>query len=320
VFNYFRSNWLDDLQEFVNKGEALVVVTVVNVEGSAPRESSCRMFVLASGIVETIGGGNLELEAIKLAREMLADNNSNKYKLELYGLGPALQQCCGGAVTLAFEKISAEPEWLHSCQRNDDSDQILVNEFTQSSVNRYLLADGVVDIDNHNANTLIERLNPLRPDVVIFGAGHVGAALIDILSRLPFRTSWVDQRDDLFADPQDVGIKVFTDNDPLSFIDSLPENALNVVMTHSHELDEDICYHYLKAKKFRFLGLIGSKTKRARFLHRLRDRGIDQQQLSKLTCPIGVPEVAGSSPPEIAIAVAAQLLSLRDQIKLDTDL
>ncbi len=100
----------------------------------------------------------------------------------------------------------------------------------------------------------------------------------------------------------------------------MPDQALNIVMSHSHELDEDICFHYLSEKSFHFLGLIGSKTKRARFLHRLRDRGIVQEQLNRLTCPIGVSEVTGNSPPEIAIGVAAQLLGIRDKIKLDNAL
>ncbi len=320
MFSYFRSHWIDALREYISKGKPLVMVTVVNVEGSAPRESSSRMFVLDDEIVETIGGGNLELEAIKLAREMLMEDNSNGYRLELYGLGPALQQCCGGAVTLAFEKITIEPDWLSSCKTNNESDEILISEFGKSSVTRHIARLESLKLDNQQHNILIEKLYPLKPEVVIFGAGHVGAALVEVLGRLPFNISWVDEREDLFAGLTTNDVQVFSGKSAVSFIDDLPENALNIVMTHSHDLDEDICYQYLKKKEFRFLGLIGSKTKRARFLHRLRDRRIDQQQLSKLTCPIGVPEVAGSSPPEIAVAVAAQLLSERDRIKLDTSL
>ena len=295
------------------------MVTVTKVEGSAPRESSCRMFVLDDRIVETIGGGNLEQEAIKLARDMLADPGANVYKLELYGLGPALQQCCGGAVTLAFEKITSLPDWLQPCLQASTANKILISTFGDSQVERRISDEVVLSADQLDDNVLVERMQPINPEVVVFGAGHVGAALIKVLTNLPFRLHWVDERCDLFVDVND-SVNLYTGKSALDFINELPENALNIVMTHSHELDEDICYHYLNNKAFKFLGLIGSKTKRARFLHRLRDRGIDQQRLSTLTCPIGVTEVTGSSPPEIAIAVAAQLLSLRDQIKLDTSL
>ena len=319
MFHYFNSHWTVSLQEHIDKAEPLIMVTVVNVEGSAPRESSCRMFVLEDRIIETIGGGNLEQEAINLARSMLFDSGSDNYRLELYGLGPALQQCCGGVVTLAFEKITTEPNWLAESLSKDNSNKILLSKFTDSQVIRKTVDQAALDVDELAVNVLIERIQPFSPDVVIFGAGHVGSALVEVLSRLPFKISWVDKRSELFTKESET-VSVYTDRSELEYISELPENALNIVMTYSHELDEDICYHYLKNKEFRFLGLIGSKTKRARFLHRLRDRGIDQQRLSALTCPIGVPQVTGSSPPEIAIAVAAQLLSLKDQIELDTSL
>ncbi len=319
MFHYFNSHWTNSLKEHVDRTEPLVIVTVVKVEGSAPRESSCRMFVLEDRIVETIGGGNLEQEAIKLARTMLNDSDADNYRLELYGLGPALQQCCGGAVTLAFEKIADKPDWLCECLQQNNQNQVLISTFDESQVVRKITDIQAINPEGLLDNVLIEHITPFNPEVVVFGAGHVGTALVDVLQRLPFKINWVDERSEIFSDV-DNQIRIYTDKSTVKYIDELPENALNIVMTHSHELDEEICYHYLKDKEFKFLGLIGSKTKRARFLHRLRDRGIDQQRLSALTCPIGVSEVTGSSPPEIAIAVAAQLLSLRDQIKLDTSL
>ena len=320
MFNYFNTHWTDSLRDYIAVGHSLVMITVVNVEGSAPRESSCRMFVMTDQIVETIGGGNLEHEAINLARSMLASKNENNYRLELYGLGPALQQCCGGAVTLAFEKITAVPDWLAALEGNAKTDEILVTEYGDTKAERFITTYESLNVDDQLDNVLIERLQPLMPEVVVFGGGHVGNALVDALSRLPFKVNWVDERDDLFANQPGSNVKIYTGKSALDFIDILPDNALNIVMTHSHELDEEICYQYLQQKQFRFLGLIGSRTKRARFLHRLRDRGINQTQLANLTCPIGVSEVTGSSPPEIAIAVCAQLLNVRDQIKLNTSL
>ena len=321
MFQYFNTHWVKALDELISNGTDLVMVTVVKVEGSAPRKSSSRMLVTHDGLIETIGGGNLEHEACLLARKLLGDPQSKDYQLELYGLGPALQQCCGGAVTLAFEKITQRPDWLDQSKDYVGQDNtILVSRYAKDHVTRHYY-HSVPDLPEQNDEIiLIERFNPIRPTVVIFGAGHVGCALMNVLSTLPFKIYLVDERKSVF--PASLPGNVFECNDApvLQMIDKLPEHAINIVMTHSHVLDEDICFKYLKEKEFYFLGLIGSKTKRARFLHRLRDRGISQERLAQLTCPIGVAQVTGSRPEEIAIAVAAQLLNLRDKICLDNAL
>ena len=279
------------------------------------------MLVLEDRIIETIGGGNLELQVISLARSMLDGKDENNYRLELYGLGPALQQCCGGAVTIAFEKIDQRPQWLTESRKylNQD-DCILVTHFDEDKATREFF-ESISDLDqSYDSHSLIEKFNPLMPDVVVFGAGHVGSALVNVLAGLPFKIHWVDGRSELFPEVLPDNMRQYSNAIWIDLIKQLPDDALNIVMTHSHELDEDICFNYLNEKAFYFLGLIGSKTKRARFLHRLRDRGIVQEQLHRLICPIGVSEVTGSSPPEIAIGVAAQLLNIRDKIKLDNAL
>ena len=321
MFNYFKSHWVKTLDDLVTAERDFVLVTVVNVEGSAPRSSSSRMIVLKDSIIETIGGGNLEMEVISLARRMLSGEDKNDYRLELYGLGPALQQCCGGAVTIALEKINRRPGWLaNALNYLDQDDCILVSHFEQDRVKREFIdsqKDLGHDFDSH---TLVEKFNLLQPDVVVFGAGHVGAALVNVLAGLPFKIHWVDERSELFPDTLPDNVKQYSNANWIDLTKQLPDDALNIVMTHSHELDEDICFHFLNEKSFYFLGLIGSKTKRARFLHRLRDRGIVQEQLNRLICPIGVADVTGNSPAEISIGVAAQLLSIRDKIKLDNAL
>ena len=321
MFNYFTSHWVRSLSDLIDKTQAVVLVTVVKVEGSAPRSSSSRMLVLEDRIIETIGGGNLELQVISLARRMLNGEDEHQYRLELYGLGPELQQCCGGAVTIAFEKFEQRPGWLiDSLSYLDQDDCILVTHFKENNAKREFF-NSIADLDqNLNSHSLVEKFNLLMPDVVVFGAGHVGSALVNVLAGLPFKIHWVDERSELFPKSFADNVKQYSNANWDELIKQLPDNALNIVLTHSHELDEDICYSYLNEKAFYFLGLIGSKTKRARFLHRLRDRGIIQQQLNRLICPIGVSEVTGNSPPEIAIGVAAQLLGIRDKIKLDNAL
>ena len=337
MFNYFTSHWVKVLDDLLQGSEPLVMVTVVKVEGSAPRSSGSRMLVFKDHIIETIGGGNLELEVISLARKMLScqspgensdtaagnreSQDPNNYRLELYGLGPALQQCCGGAVTIAFEKLSERPQWLNqSLSFLHSNDSIAVTHFDKAGVRREFF-NSISQLGQTDVNqSLVEKFNPLSPDVVIFGAGHVGAALVSVLASLPFTIHWVDERSELFPQSLPHHVSVYNHAPWKDLIKLLPDNALNIVLTHSHELDENLCFEYLNGKAFYFLGLIGSKTKRARFLHRLRDRGIVQDQLNRLTCPIGVPEVTGNTPPEIAVGVAAQLLAIRDKIKLDNAL
>ena len=325
MFNYFTSHWIKTLDDLLDGDEPLVLVTVVMVEGSAPRSAGSRMLVLEDSIIETIGGGNLELEVISLARQMLSGQDDgldqNDYRLELYGLGPALQQCCGGAVTIAFEKLDERPQWLMQGQSYlQNNSSIAVTHFAESGARREFV-DSISDLDEIDDKlSLVEKFNPLAPDVVVFGAGHVGAALVSVLAGLPFKIHWVDERSELFPQTYPLNVSVYNHAPWKELIKLLPDNALNIVLTHSHELDEDLCFEYLNAKAFYFLGLIGSKTKRARFLHRLRDRGIAQDQLNRLTCPIGVTDVNGNTPPEIAIGVAAQLLGIRDKIKLDNAL
>ena len=321
MFNYFTSHWAKTLDDLIDDAQSVVLITVVKVEGSAPRSSTSRMLVLKDRVIETIGGGNLELQVISLARRMLDDQDKNDYRLELYGLGPALQQCCGGAVTIAFEKIQQRPKWLTESRKYlDQADCILVTHYGEDKATREFYKS-VTELDkNYGSHSLIEKFNPLMPDVVVFGAGHVGSALVNVLAGLPFKIHWVDERSELFPQALPDNVRQYSNALWVELIKQLPDDALNIVMTHSHELDEDICFEYLNKKAFYFLGLIGSKTKRARFLHRLRDRGIAQEQLNRLICPIGVSEVTGNSPPEIAIGVAAQLLSVRDKIKLDNAL
>lgn len=321
MFDYFKTHWVKTLDDLISQSIPVVLITVVKVEGSAPRSASSRMLVLKDRIIETIGGGNLELEVISLARRMLTGAQKSEYRLELYGLGPALQQCCGGAVTIAFEKIDQRPQWIaDSIKLLERQDSIMVTHFSDDGARREFFDSSADLASSYEGLTLVEKLNPLMPDVVIFGAGHVGSALVKVLATLPFRVHWVDERSELFPPSLPENVRQYSHAGWAELVEQLPDAALNIVMTHSHNLDEDICYQYLNQKEFYFLGLIGSKTKRARFLHRLRERGIVQDQLNRLTCPIGVPEVTGNSPPEIAIGVAAQLLGLRDKIKLDSAL
>jgi xanthine dehydrogenase accessory factor len=145
----------------------------------------------------------------------------------------------------------------------------------------------------------------------LYGAGHVGRAIIRLLEGIACRVLWIDEREDQFpAEPSAAHIERLCVEPVEAEVSQAPPAAFHLVLTHSHDLDLAITQAVLKRGDFGWLGLIGSKTKRQRFLHRLQERGITPEALARLTCPIGLPGIAGKEPEVIAVAVVAQLLSL----------
>ncbi|MDH5340773.1 MAG: xanthine dehydrogenase accessory protein XdhC [Rubrivivax sp.] len=146
-------------------------------------------------------------------------------------------------------------------------------------------------------------------ELQLYGAGHVGRALVDVLAGVPCRVWWIDEREGEFPPqappPQVTPLCV----EPVEAeVAQAAPGTFYLVMTHSHDLDLRITEAILKRGDFGYLGLIGSKTKRERFLRRFEQRGIAAATLARLTCPIGVPGIGGKAPGVIALAVAAQLL------------
>lgn len=250
-------------------GEAGVVIEVVKTAGSVPREAGTRMLVSATQAVGTIGGGHLELMAIQNARTLLARIPGFAPVDRHYPLGPALGQCCGGAVTLRFARL-----------------------------------------DHAHAQSW-PRATP-RFVLQLYGAGHVGRAIVNLLAGIPCQVQWIDEREDEF--PPDAVLPPHIEKvcvDPVEAeVDIAPADGCFLVLTHRHDLDMRIAEAILRRGDFRYLGLIGSQTKRARFLHRYEERGVPAAALARMTCPIGVPGIEGKEPEVIAVAVVAQLLQL----------
>jgi len=267
--------------EWLAQGLPAVIVSVAEIKGSTPREAGTRMLVSAQHVHGTIGGGHLEWQAIDLARHAMAEQKPHLPAaswLKTFPLGPALGQCCGGVATLRFATL------------------------------------GEAELSNW-------QLPQPRLHIELHGAGHVGQAIIRLLRDLDCTARWIDTRDTddtapglpdqamLAALPEH--ITWLPTDCPEAEVADAPSGACHLVLTHRHDLDLRIIEAVLKRGDAAFAGLIGSQTKRAKFLHRLADKGLPPEQLDTMVCPIGLPGLTGKEPSVIAIAVVAQLLQLK---------
>jgi xanthine dehydrogenase accessory factor len=278
-----------DIAQLLSANDA-VLVTIDSFEGSSPREVGAWMLVLAGDVHGTVGGGNLEFQAIAHARELLsaqasaqdnAHGTQRADELRRYPLGPSLGQCCGGVVHLKFATMAAG-----------------------SATNN--IAVQAIDTWTMGRNSL---------QIALFGGGHVGKALVNVLGSLPCAVHWVDSRDEIF--PVEVPANTYCEHSaPVhAAVNDLAAGSHVLIMSFSHAEDLDVvaqCLLRLRAKNdLPFIGLIGSKTKWATFRHRLEDRGFSAAEIARITCPIGLDGVVGKEPEVIAVSVAAQLLRMR---------
>ncbi|NML30785.1 xanthine dehydrogenase accessory protein XdhC [Paraburkholderia antibiotica] len=157
----------------------------------------------------------------------------------------------------------------------------------------------------------VDTPRPAPMHIVLFGAGHVGHALVQLLGSLPCVVQWVDERDELFPDETPPNVQVEATDTPDVIVDAAPPGAWFLVMTHNHALDFSLAARILRRRDFSYFGMIGSKTKRVKFERRLLERGVELERLEQMTCPIGVEGIVDKAPAAIAIAVCAQLLRVR---------
>jgi xanthine dehydrogenase accessory factor len=309
--------WLTPLTEALQRGEAAVLVHVLELRGSAPREVGAQMLVTETGLSGTIGGGELEHAAELRARELLQTGGGG---IEQYALGPELNQCCGGRVTLAYESFApADAAWLRklATAAADPVPVVRMLSFDVAGAMRRDWAEGSEDEPLYQVSmagpgvTIRERLNPPAQAVFLFGAGHVGRALARALQPLGFALTWIDARAGQFPEPPLAGARALALAMPELVVDEAPPGTIFLVMTHSHPLDEAVCEAVLRRGDFAYLGLIGSETKRARFRKRLAEAGLAAALIDRMVCPIGLPQIAGKEPAIIAASVAADLLILR---------
>lgn len=286
------------LLDLLDRCEPAVWVCVERSAGSVPRETGTTMIVTAMRTVGTIGGGHLELRSIEVAREMLTLGTATATRRH-FPLGPALGQCCGGSVDVAFLPIA---------EAHRDSLQHLRTIEAQGGT--YQIER---QLDTGDTLKLPIHFDPWT--IWVFGAGHVGAALVTVLSTLPCRVIWVDSRDTAFPAVRPENVRVIESDDPAAEVRDIPAGTDVLVLTHSHALDLEICLELLKRDDLAYCGLIGSATKAAIFGKRFAARGFSGIEIARITCPIGLPALASKHPGVIAVSVAADLGEKREKSK-----
>lgn len=262
-----------DLSQFLAAESGCALVEVVAANGSTPREVGAWMLVSPGAIYGTIGGGQLEYMAIDKARQFLGGEDRawlavSPVKL-MIPLGPEIGQCCGGSVELAVRRVDAD-------------------------VRQHVLSLAAVAA-------------AARPHVYVFGAGHVGRALAAALSLLPVRAIVVETRAAELRSLQ-AGIESRLTPVPEEVVREAPQRSAFVALTHDHALDFLIVAEALKRDDAAYVGMIGSKTKRATFKSWfLKQAGGSLAAVSALTCPIGGDAVNDKRPAVIAALTAAEL-------------
>jgi len=338
-------NWVAKLSSHVAARRPAVLVSVASAKGSVPRRPGTRMIVTAEGIEGTIGGGHLEHKAIAIARDLLAARGP--LALHRIPLAASLGQCCGGVAQLLFEPMHGDAKWLETLAalcaerkacalvvpvRGDAAESRLVvtasealgtvgasgHDAAATALARTLLdgegAPGLATLAGASSiEVFIDVLRPPNFSIVLFGAGHVGRALVRTFADLDCRITWVDARDDAFPASVPDNVEVAITDAPEAEVAAAPPGAYFLVMTHSHPLDEALCECILRRGDFAYFGLIGSLSKRRQFEKRLEARGVAKDRLATMTCPIGIEGITGKEPEVIAIAVAAEVLRVRSR-------
>jgi xanthine dehydrogenase accessory factor len=299
--------WAHIVKE-LEAGRPCALVSVLNVEGSAPRERGARLVLTDHGFHGTIGGGALEWRALAEAQRKLKAGRS--LTRTRHALGPELGQCCGGQVELLTEVLDATYV--------EDARKLAAVEatghfLTESRLEADRVLRTIAQAPSEGRGVMVEHFGEERRPVFLFGSGHVGRALVLALAPLPFAIRWIDSRPDAFPTAMPANVEPVVVPNPAAELRLASPGTLLLVMTHSHALDLAIVDEALRDERFPYVGLIGSASKRARFLNRLRQGGIAESRFAAFKCPIGVAGISSKEPAVIAAATAVELLE-RDEM------
>lgn len=255
------------LDTFLAANPDIIACELTAVRGSSPRAEGTVMLVTLGSIFGTIGGGALEYMVIDHARRLIVEGRAEE-AMDV-PLGPEIGQCCGGRVTvsLRYADPALRCELIGRMQVEDER----------------------------------------RPHVYIFGAGHVGRVLAQILSLLPVRSEVIDTRQEEL-DCLPAGIAHRRVAMPEAVVRSAPTGSSFVILTHDHALDFLIAFEALAREDSPYIGMVGSKTKRAKFSSWYLEQGGDRAALGRLVLPIGAQGLGDKRPSVIAALAAAEIM------------
>jgi xanthine dehydrogenase accessory factor len=343
--------WVEPLAGALALDGQAVLAVVASTQGSAPREPGAAMVISRTDAHGSIGGGHLEFEALRIARDALASPATHGAWIVRFPLAARLGQCCGGVATLAFCKVDRRARtWVDgalTCVRTNapyavvtqsahatgDNDSLLVTQDdTRGTLGNPPLDSAAIALararlagtaqgaalvrfaegDGPTLLVQIERPDPF--EVLVFGNGHVGRALVDVLAVVPADVRWIDSRAGDFPRRVPRNVDVVITDAPEDELLHAPAGAFVVVTTHSHPLDLALIETALARDDLGYVGLIGSQSKRAQFERRLAARGHPPDAFARVHCPIGArgSPIKGKHPGAIAIAIAAALIVVRE--------
>lgn len=312
--------WLGDLQRLLVHGDDAVLITVAASDGNAAREPGVKMLVARDRAFHTVGGGPLEWRAVEIGRALLRDASPGAAR-RLERIAP--NEPHGGVTTLAFERLTiADLGWVSALAKRFAAGEASVRSVSFADASPVLLSDAepasAPDCLLWDAGPLLTETIVLAPfPVLLFGAGHVGAALVRILATLPCQVGWIDDRPAQLASRASDGLPenvvARASEDPLNCVATAPPHASFVIATYSDALDQALAECVLRRGDAAYLGVIGSPAKRLAMEHLFAARGIDPARVARMHCPIGIETVRGNAPEIIAVSVAAQLLEARER-------
>ena len=355
--------WLSSFKNAIALNNGCVLLTVIETKGSTPCSVGDKIIFSNKQLTfGSIGGGNLEFQALALAKDLLS-KDTNATHLEKYPLGATLGQCCGGYVKVMFEsfvnssnQLKKKNSWLETVSdliekqqdfvvatiidnqtdkrnsgkkfvytANSDkspSSNDLTSKISAGAYNLLSTNDSPTIAQYQNSSESLievcyEKVNNTElQSVAIFGAGHISRALMPILTKLPIRIYWIDDRVEQFEQYQgDTSqINIICD-DFISGLADLPEETYCLVITYSHKMDFDICEKIISRNSFTYLGMIGSRIKGNKFRDRLLKKGYPKETVDKFICPIGAKQKFLKSPTAIAVTIAMDLLNFLEDKK-----
>ena len=275
-------------------------VVIMSTKGSAPRKAHSQMFVTENHIFGTIGGGQLEYQMISICRDRLTSLKKFGREVRRFALGPSLGQCCGGSVSALIEYFHFSDMARIKKLRGARS---LIHELYTYNFPYEEVESKSLDEKKFFKEQMIEA----KTNLFIWGAGHTGREIMFSTKPLPLNRYWIDIARERFPETIDDDVNAIWAKDPSRLTKNFPDGGIHLILTHSHALDLAIIQSLLTENRFYKLGLIGSKTKKARFKTQLVKAGFSLSDIEKIICPIGLEEIAGDEPFRIALSVAGQI-------------